>query len=145
MHRDMLGIRLILAIAIWATALAPALATDLDDAQNAASQIREAVRQQQYNKLWEQLTSEYFKSITTKSYFVDSLKAGYAAVGAPVSVKNMSHTFMTTMPGLGFKGKFYYFDYYVKYAKAAFFERVVVMEDPDGEYRLAGLWATAAP
>ena len=128
-----------------ALAAGPVWAGEEDDARSAASAIRTAISNQDYEDLWNSRVSEFFKGKVQKTAFIQNLKQGRAQVGASRSVTPVSYTFAEVDPTTGYRGKIYSFDYHVKYEKAAFFERLVVVKDPDGRYRLAGAWANPAP
>lgn len=123
----------------------PVSAGEEDDARSAASAVRAAISNQEYEDLWNSRVSEFFKGKVQKAAFIQNLKQGRAQVGVARSVTPVSYTFAEVDSMTGYRGKIYSFDYHVKYEKAAFFERLVVVKDPDGRYRLAGIWANPAP
>jgi len=121
------------------------IAGEEEDAESAVNRIRCAVSSRAYDDLYDNLTSEYFKAKSRRSDFIQNLKQGRATVGAVVTTTSLFDTYSDFDSQTGYRGKIYSFDFHVKYERAAFFERIVVTKDPDGRYRLAGLWANPAP
>ena len=122
-----------------------AFAAEADDAENAVTAIRRAIVRQDFEDVYDNRVSELFKARVRKSEFIQNLKNGRATVGEQQAATLISHTFSEFDAATGYKGKIYAFDYHVKYEKATFYERLVVVRDPDGKFRLAGIWANPAP
>lgn len=136
---------LLLIVCLLSLAGNHVFAGEEDDAQVAATSIRRSIANQEYDDLWDNRVSEFFKAKVRKSDFIQNLRQGRSQVGLARTVTPISHTYSEVDLATGFQGKIYSFDYHVKYDKVAFFERVVVSKDPDGRYRLSGLWANPAP
>lgn len=121
------------------------MAGEAEDAQAAVERIRRSISDQNFERLYDDQTSEFFKAGIRRAEFLQNMKQGRAQVGATKSINAMSHSYSEIDPQTGYRGKIYAFDFLVKYDKGAFFERLVLVKDPDGRYRLAGIRANPAP
>ena len=135
--------RSVLALSLAVPALG--FADEADDAEGAASGVRRAIVRQEFDDLYDNRVSDIFKSKVSKAVFIQNLRTGRANVGEQQQATLTSHTFSETDPASGYRGRIYAFDYHVRYERAAFFERLIVVKDPDGIFRLAGIWANPAP
>jgi hypothetical protein len=122
-----------------------ALAADVDDALNAAKVIRKAIQEKKYEDVWNTRVSKAFQSKTSKDAFVTNLQLGRQQVGNFVKSTFIDMQSGKAQPGSGFEGDVYTFNYRATYANGTFYERVVIIKDPDGKFRLAGLWAQPLP
>jgi len=140
-----------LKLVLWMTAAcvsalpASVQAGEEDDARSAVEEIRTTISKQEFELLWDSHLSEVFKGGVRKADFLQNMRQGRAHVGLARAVTPMSYTFAEFDPTTGYRGKIYSFDFHVKYERGAFLERLVVVKDPDGRYRLAGIWANPAP
>ena len=127
-------------------ALAPqrSMAADKDDAEKAAMEIVAALQAKQFEKLWTSLTSDLFKAKVTKDSFVANFTLGRAQLGPAGESKLIDSAYSQTDPASGFNGEIYAFNYLNSYAAGKFYERIVVVKEKDGKFRMAGLWGTPA-
>lgn len=121
-----------------------AIASDQDDATRAAKEILVSLHAKQFEKLWNTQTSPYFSKNLTKDSFLANLTMGRAQIGSLVESKFIDMSYSQIDPATGFKGEIYGFNFLTTYSSGKFYERVVVVKDTDGKFRLAGLWGTAA-
>lgn len=122
----------------------PALAGDQEDAQKAAKGILTSLQQKKYETLWNNQTSEFFKSRTTKNSFLANLTMGRQTLGAAGESKFVDMAYAQTDPTTGYKGEIYAFNYLNTYAVGKFYERIVVVKEKDGIFRLSGLGGSPA-
>ena len=124
-----------------------AKADEVAEARAAASAFRRAVANQRFEEAYDNLLSAFFKekSKTTKAAFVQNLRNGRALVGEVKKTTDISYTYAESDPVSGYKGKMYMFDYKTVYEKGSFTERLVVIQEADGKYRIGGLWSVPAP
>lgn len=122
-----------------------AIASDQDEATKAAKEILTSLQQMQLEKLWTTQMSEFYKSKMTKDSFLANLTLGRQQFGSPGESKFIDMAYSQTDPSTGTKGEIYAFNFLTSYAIGKFYERIVVMKDKDGKFRLAGLWGAPAP
>ena len=121
-------------------------AAEKDDAISAAKAIRQSLAQGDYDILYDTQTSLFYRQRTPRAQFIQILKQGRAQLGPVQSTKQLSYQVSEDDAATGYKGTIYAVDYLCKYqGGAAFFERVVVVQDTDGKFRLSGIWAQPAP
>lgn len=135
----------ICAVAIALAASPRAMAADQDDAALAARGIVTSLQQRQFEKLWNEQTSEFFKARLTKDSFLANMSLGRQQFGAAMSSTFIDMAYSQFDPGSGLRGEIYAFNYLNVYAGGKFFERIVVLKEKDGKFRLSGLWGTPAP
>ncbi len=121
------------------------MATDQDEALKASRDILTSIQQKQYEKLWKSQVSQFFKSKITKDSFIANLTLGRQQLGAPGESKFIDITYAQTDPATGYKGEIYSFNYLDTYAAGKFYERIVVIKEQDGKFRLSGIWSAPAP
>ena len=122
-----------------------ALADAGGDAKRAATAIRASIAAGRYEQLYDDQTSSWMKQRVNRQQFIASLQSGRAQMGPIVSETYLTSALMQEDPQSGYKGEIYSFDYKAKYAQASFYERIVVIRDADGAFRLSGLVAQPAP
>lgn len=134
----------LLAISLYVALSLPAVAGDQDDALKAAKQILTSLQQKKFETLWNNQTGEFFKSKTTKDSFIANLTIGRQQFGAPGESKFVDMAYAQSDPATGYKGEIYAFNYLNTYAVGKFYERIVVVKEKDGKFRLSGLWGAPA-
>ncbi|MGD0283681.1 MAG: DUF4019 domain-containing protein [Dissulfurispiraceae bacterium] len=120
-------------------------AADQDEAIKAGNEILASIQQKQFEKLWNTQTSQFFKSKITKDSFLANLTLGRQQLGAPGESKFIDMAYSQTDPATGYNGEIYAFNYLNAYAAGKFYERIVVIKEQDGKFRLSGLWGAPAP
>ena len=128
-------------------ALGPGLvsAADKEEAAQAAQEILASLQQQEFERLWDSQTSQFLKSQVKKESFIDSMTVGRANLGAASGAAFMQMTTAESDPASGFTGPIYAFNYRTSYVGGEFLERIVVVKDDDGEFRLSGLQGAPLP
>jgi len=115
-----------------------------DKAVAAAKTILGLVSANKLNTLWEKHVSAWYKTKVAQSVFFENLSFGRSQVGgAPLSAAVQNMTYSTGEQGI--TGDVYAVTFETKYATGKFYERIVVFKEPDGEFRLVGLFGTPAP
>src|SRR4029434_9524762 len=103
------------------------------------------IQQKQYEKLWNNQMSEVFKSKVSKDSFIANLTIGRQSLGSPVSSEFIDLAYSRFDPSTGYQGEIYALNYLNAYTAGNFYERIVVVKEKDGKFRLAGLWGAPAP
>lgn len=145
MNMSILVKKYFLVVFLCFTAAASALARDArdeSDATKAANKILESIQQKKYEFLWDSQTSDFFKSQTTKNSFVSNMAIGRLQLGAPGKSELAGVAYSQSSDG--FNGEIYSFNYVNVYAAGKFYERIVVIKEADGKFRMSGLWGAPA-
>ena len=135
---------LILAVAVIAL---PRLATAAasDDAAAAAKLIITRLQGGQYEAVWNENTSAWFKQRTTKESFLANMNLGRQSLGpsnSPPEFVDMSYA--KGDPATNYQGDIYAFNFRTSYTAGKFYERIVVIKDTDGKFKLSGVFGTQA-
>lgn len=136
-----------IGLSVW-LAFAPfaARADDAERATLASQQILTMISENRLNTLWDTLVSKFFKDKIGKNVFLANLSQGRASVGGPrLSSQVVDVTFYNQDPQSGYKGDIYACRFLTKYPAGSFYETVVVLAEPDGQFRLSGMFAAPAP
>ena len=136
-------LKLITSVLLLATSLV-VLAGDREDADKAAKSILSSLQSKSYETLWNSQMSEFFRSKVTKDSFLANLTLGRQQLGTLSESKFIDMAYSQVDPGSGMKGEIYAFNYLNTYTAGKFYERIVVVKEKDGKFRLAGLWGTPA-
>ena len=123
----------------------PAAAAEQQDAEAAAKAIISSLDGRQYKKLWDAQTSAFFKKQVSEDSFLANMSMGRAPLGKLLNSRFIDVSFSQHDPATGFQGRIYAFNYLNTYAAGKFYERIVVVKEPDGQFRLAGIWGNPAP
>jgi hypothetical protein len=67
---------------------------------------------------------------------------GRAQLGPASNSRIIDVQFSMEDPSSGFKGSIYSVTFASTYAVGQVYDRIVVVKDPDGHFRLSGFWAT---
>jgi hypothetical protein len=123
-----------------------ARADDAQGATQAAEQILQMVADNRLNTLWDTRVSKFFKDRVSREVFLANLSQGRASVGgARLSSRMVDVTYANQEPQSGYKGDIYYCRFLTKYPSGDFYETLVLIKDPDGQFRLSGMGAAPAP
>jgi hypothetical protein len=109
------------------------------NAQEAAQYILGQLAQPQYDLLWDQKVSDYAKSHMSKDAFVSRMAIARPQLGKLISFSTVSREHTMRDQLTGFEGDMYAITFRSKYEVGEFYERIVVVKDQDGQYRLANL------
>jgi hypothetical protein len=124
---------------------APVSAGQREDAIAAADAIMSLLVNQQYQQLWNQRTSAFFKKKVPESSFLANVSMGRGALGNFIEKSLADVVYADRDPASGFKGTIYAITFKTKYAAGSFYERIVVVLEQDGEFRMSGIFGTPAP
>jgi len=123
-----------------------ALADERDDAVAAARGIMDALAKGQFKDIWQTKTSKFFKEkVPSEETFLMNLSMGRNPLGAIKSSQLIDVAFSTTDPGSGYTGRIYAVTFKNSYPAGSFYERIVVIRESDGLFRMSGVWGTPAP
>jgi len=121
------------------------LAGDQEEAAKAAREILMSIQQRQFEKLWDTQTSTFFKEKMTRDSFMANLSLGRQQLGAPGESKFVDMAYSQFDSTTEYRGEIYAFNYLNTYSAGKFYERIVVIKEPDGKFRLSGLWGSPGP
>lgn len=131
--------------AIFALVASASFAGDKEEAEKAAKQILASLKGKSYDVLWETQMSDFFKSKMTKDSFLANMTIGRQPLGDLTTSKLVDMSYSQMDHATGTKGEIYVFNYLNTYNVGKFYERIVVIKEADGNFRLAGLWGSPAP
>ena len=114
-------------------------------AEKAAEEIISALGQQNYKLVWSQLTSEWLKKQETEATFLENMEEGRSPLGILQTSNLVSRQGPAKDPATGYQGDFYAFTFRDKYLTAELNDRILVIAESDGEYRLAGFFVLPVP
>lgn len=114
-------------------------------AQKAAQQIIDALGHQKYKAVWDEYTSEWFRNKVTEDSFLSGMSMGRAPLGIIQQSSLVATDHTTSDPVSHYQGDIYAFTFRDKYSVGEFYERIVVIKDRDGQYRLSGLFGAPVP
>lgn len=120
-------------------------AADQDEAMAAAKEILSSIQQKKLDTLWNNQTSGFFKSKITKESFFANLTMSSQQLGASGASTFIDMAYSQYDPASGLKGEIYAFNFLNSYSVGNFYERIVVIKEQDGKFRLSGLWGAPAP
>lgn len=137
---------IVAALFVWLSCAWVAHADDSGQALLAAKQVQKLIAENQLNILWDRNVSEFFKSRVNKEVFFANLSQGRASVGgAAVASKVVDVTYFNQDPQSGYKGDIYNCRFLTKYPAGNFYESIVLIKEPDGQFRMSGVNAAPAP
>ena len=123
-----------------------ARADDAEQAMQTAQQILTLIAENRLNTLWDTRISKFFKDRIGKEVFLANLSQGRVSVGgARSSSQVVDITYTNQDPQSGYKGDIYFCRFLNKYPLGNFYESVVVIKEPDGQFRLSSITAVPAP
>lgn len=125
-------------------AASTSFAGDREDAEKAAKQVLALLQSKKYEVLWNTQMSDFFRSKMTKDSFLANMTIGRQQLGAATDSKFVDMAYSQVDPATGTKGEIYAFNYLNTYIAGRFYERIVVIKEKDGNFRLAGLWGSPA-
>jgi hypothetical protein len=138
--------RMTMVLALLVSASMPAMADEREDATAAAKTVMASLAEKNYQRLWDDQTSNWFKERigNNKDSFLANVTMSRFQVGKLKSSKVIDVGFTTTDPGSGFKGKIYTVNFSNAYETGNFYERIVVIEE-SGRFLMSGFQGVPAP
>ena len=115
------------------------------NAQTSAQTIIDALGNQKYKIVWDKYTSQWFRTKVTEDAFLANMSMGRAQLGVIQKSSLVSSDHSTSDPATGYQGDIYAFTYRDKYSVGEFYERIVLIKEPDGQYRMSGLFGSPVP
>ncbi len=113
-------------------------------AEKSATIIISMLEKAQYSDLWDFNTSDWLKKLTTKDAFIANMTLSRARLGRLIESKVLSNDFLSFDPSSGYTGPIYAITFVNVYAGSRIFERIVVIQEKDGNFRLSGIWTDQA-
>lgn len=115
------------------------VAAEADDAAKAAQEIMTILGKEQYELLYDARASKFLKDQVDRDKFLTNMMIGRASLGKLKESKLLNSAASDPEPTSGYKGKVYYFEYANTYANGKYRERVIVIQESDGKFRMSGL------
>jgi hypothetical protein len=114
-------------------------ADEVRDALTAAKAIMATLAGKNYQRLWDEQTSNWLKERNgnSKDYFFANITMTRGMFGTLKSSKVVDVVFHTNDPESGFNGKIYTVNFFNSYEAGNFYERIVVIEE-NGRFLMSG-------
>jgi hypothetical protein len=117
----------------------------LDQARIAAKDILDTMAKGMYQSLWDKKTSQWFKGKIEKNVFISNMSLGRPQLGNLTESEIISIDYATSDQATGYTGHIYAVNFRNKYTVGEFFERIVLIKESDGGYRLSGIFGSPVP
>lgn len=115
------------------------------DAVQSATDIMKLIGQQKYKDVWAKETSDWFKQrVPSEDMFLANMSMGRAQLGNILTSVLISSEFSKNDAATSYQGDVYAITFKNSYKVGSFYERIVVIKDADGEYRLSGIFGSPA-
>jgi hypothetical protein len=134
----------LLSISMLLFCAKPAVAQEAA-AKQAAEDVLRSLADGQFKTVWDQKVSKVFKDRTSENLFLANMSIGRPQLGKLLSLTSVSVEYAKEDPQTGYKGDIYAVTFRSKYTVGEFFERIVVVMDVDGKYKLAGIFGSPVP
>lgn len=130
----------VLLLALFATL--PAMGSDTEDATAAARRVFDALGSQDYEKLYDSLCAQSLKKTLSKDDFVAQVAIARSRLGTPTSTTVVGAEEREADKTSGTEGRLWAVSFNNAYRKEQLRERLVMVKEADGQFRMAGIWAT---
>ncbi|RIA31895.1 uncharacterized protein DUF4019 [Ectopseudomonas oleovorans] len=110
--------------------------------EKAARNILKLLSEKKYADLWDGQISDWFKLKKNKDAFVADMTIGRSQLGELSASELVSAEGTNYDPSTGYKGPIYSVTFINTYTSGKYFERLVVIKEKDGDFRLAGIWGS---
>ena len=114
-------------------------------AQKAAEDILQSLSAGDFRTTWDKKVSKFIKDRTSEDAFLSNMSIGRPALGKLQSFTLVSREHASQDPASGFIGDIYSITFRSKYPTGEFYERIVVLKEADGVYRLSGISGSPVP
>lgn len=125
---------------------APLSADERDDAIDAAVLVMDHLGNKKFGDLWDNLTSDWFKSSTgaNKQSFIANMTIARQPIGSLMQSDILDVKYMTSIPGANYTGKIYIVTFSNSYSTGKSFEQIVVV-DENGVFKMSGFFGAPQP
>ena len=113
-------------------------------AEAAATEIMNMFGSKNFQAIYNQKTSAFFKKFVHEGQFLANVTMGRAQLGSMTSSKIVDVQLSNYDPATKFKGVIYAVNFDNSYGGMRFFERIVVIKEADGAFRMSGFWGVPA-
>ena len=100
---------------------------------------------QRYKEVWNSYASELIREISDEDNFLAHITMGRAQLGSYTQSDIVNVELFSHDQASGYQGRIYSVTFKNTYPIGIVYDRIVVVKDPDGRFRLAGFWAVPAP
>lgn len=116
------------------------------EAEKSAVEIMKMIGQQKYKDVWATRISAWFKQrVPSEDVFLANMSMGRAQLGHVQQTLVISSEYAKSDPATGYQGDIYAITFKNSYQVGNFYERIVVIKEADGKYRLSGIFGSPAP
>ncbi len=138
----MLGRTVICLLFVVGLCVSPNLAKagEQDEAAKAANAVMTALGEKRYEVIWDDMTSDVFKQKTNRDAFLAGLSSGREELGDLTGSELIDVQSALDDPESGYKGMIFSFTFLNAYSAGQFHERIIMLKDGDGAFRMGGLW-----
>jgi hypothetical protein len=144
MSRFVLTIIASLLVGSTSCSAQPAAASE-NAAQKAAEDILQSLSNGEFKTVWDKKVSRFIKDRTSEDAFLSNMSMGRPTLGKLQSFTLVSREHASRDPASGFIGDIYSMTFRSKYPTGEFYERIVVLKEADGAYRLSGIGGSPVP
>src|SRR6476620_4571186 len=123
----------------------PPVEAQEDTAQQSAEQILRELDNQDFKAVWDRDTSEWAKKNWQEDAFLANMAIGRPQLGKLQNIQIISKEHTNKDQSTGVAGDIYAMTFKNKYTTGEFYERIVVIKDSDGQYRLSGIYGSPVP
>jgi hypothetical protein len=117
--------------------------SDKIQSEKAAAAIMDNLKRQQYTFVWDHQVSEFFKQRTDKEQFINVYSSSRAFLGELLNTQLISTDVSSYDPSTQYEGVIHAITFINTYSAGIFFERIVLLKEKDGTFRLSGFWISA--
>lgn len=134
---------ILMALCIFSTIAA--VADERSEAAAAAQEILKLFGEKKYVKIWETHMSESVQRISSRDHFLSNVTMSRSSLGQFSSAEIINIEYTTFDPVTKVNGAIYAVTFNSMYTIGQVYDRIVVVKDVDGRFRLGGWWAVPAP
>jgi Protein of unknown function (DUF4019) len=114
-------------------------------AEMAASDILKSFSNQEFKTIWDQKISDWARKNWSKDGFLSSMAMSRPQLGKLIDSQVITKEHATFDQATNYTGDIYAITFRNKYTTGDFYERLVVVQDSDGKYRLSGIYGSPVP
>jgi hypothetical protein len=124
---------------------APSAQAQEADAERAATDILRSFANQEFKTIWDQKISDWARKNWAKDGFLASMSMSRPQLGKLLTLTVVAREHTNHDASTNYDGDLYAITFRNKYTTGEFYERIVVVKDPDGQYRLSGIYGSPVP
>lgn len=115
------------------------------NAQQAAENVLRALAAQKFQHVWTDMTSDWGHKNWTQDSFLSTMTLQRPMLGNLLDLTVVGRDHFNHDPSTNVDGDIYVITFRSKYTAGEFYEKIVVIKDTDGQYRLSGIYGAPIP